>query len=344
MRKTRIIILAAAFTIAVAAVTVAFAASDHELQREAVTSGGGMSNSTSYTLHGALGQPASGSSENANQSLHASFVRPCVVQLPTPTASATPTPTATPTSRYHKSTYPYGDANMDGVVGLGDHADVKAMLLLTKDHNSAADIDMDGKIGLADHADVKAMLLLTKSPSDRYTASYDFNTSGAGTLDLAASKQVLSMPAVTWPADVGWTNFSAGDYNDVEAIDADDFSMAANVTAKNVVQCRFTVFEQICATNLTHIEVNVTASSQSMSEALQYWAWNFNSVQWDQVDDSMPMSNGEDSYYRVTDWGPPNIDDYINGNGHMYLMVMLADNNRALNIDYIQVVFVGPEM
>jgi hypothetical protein len=233
---------------------------------------------------------------------------------------------------------------MDGVVGLADHGDIKAMLLLTKDHNSAADANMDGKVGLADHGDVKAMLLLTKSPSNRSTASYDFNTSGAGTLDRAAYKQVINMPTVTWPAHFGWTNFSAGDYDDVEAIDANDFSMAANATAKNSVQCRFTVFEQICAANLTHIEVNVTASSQNMGETLQYWAWNFNSVQWDQVDGSITMSNGEASYYRVTDWGPPNIDDYINGNGHIYLLVMLADNNRALNVNYIQVVFVGPEM
>jgi len=140
------------------------------------------------------------------------------------------------------------------------------------------------------------------------------------------------------------TDFSAGDYDDVEAIDANDFSMAANASANNSVQCRFTVFEQICAANLTHIEVNVTASSQNMSETLQYWAWDFNAIQWDQVDGSVTMSNGEDSYYSVTDWGPPNIDDYINnGNGYMYLMVMLADNNRSLKIDYINVAFVGPE-
>ena len=209
---------------------------------------------------------------------------------------------------------------------------------------SASDANMDGKTDVLDTVRVFNIVSGLQTAQPRYVASYDFNTSGAGTLDRAAYKQVKNMPTITWPADSGWTNFSAGDYNDVEAIDANDFSMAANATGKNSVQSRFTVFEQICAANLTHIEVNVTASSQNMSETLQYWAWNFNSVQWDQVGGSMTMSNGETSYYRVTDWGPPNIDDYMDGTGYMYLMVMLADNNRSLSIDYIQVVFVGPEM
>jgi len=46
----------------------------------------------------------------------------------------------------------------------------------------------------------------------------------------------------------------------------------------------------------------------------------------------------------VTGWGPPNIADYIDDSGHMYLMVILMDMNRALNIDYVQVTFVRPEM
>ena len=54
-----------------------------------------------------------------------------------------------------------------------------------------------------------------------------------------------------WPGDTGWTNFTAGDYDDVRAIDDDDFYMAANATADNAVQCRFTIFEKMCAEGLT---------------------------------------------------------------------------------------------
>jgi hypothetical protein len=229
-------------------------------------------------------------------------------------------------------------------VDIGDHAEIKAMIVGIKPKSSYGDASMDGTVDISDHAEVKVIIVGVKTAHDRWVADYDYNTGGAGSVDLAAYKQVASMPTVRWVSDSGWANFSAGDYDDVEAIDANDFSMAANATAKNAVQSRFTVFEQICVTNLTHIEVNVTASSQNMGETLQYWAWNFSAVQWDQVDGSITMSNGEASYYRVTNWGPPNIDDYIDGNGHMYLIVILADNNRALSIDYIQVVFVGPEM
>ena len=244
-----------------------------------------------------------------------------------------------------QSPYDYGDATTDGVVDISDHAEVLAIMQEAKPQLSAADATMDCVVDISDHADVLAVMQEAKTAHARWVADYDYNTGGAGSADLAAYKQVKNMPSVTWPADSGWTNFTAGDYSDVEAIDADDLSMAANASGKNVVQSRFTVFEHICAANLTHIEVNVTASSQNTSETLQYWAWDFNAIQWDQVDGSITMSNGEDSYYSVTDWGPPNIDDYINnGNGYMYLMVMLADNNRALSIDYIQVVFVGPEM
>ena len=236
---------------------------------------------------------------------------------------------------------------MDTTVDVLDTVRVFNIVSGLQPPSSASDANMDGKTDVLDTVRVFNIVSGLQTAQPRYTASYDFNTSGAGALDrdVAAYKQVKNMPSVTWPADSGWTNFTAGDYSDVEAIDADDLSMAANASGKNVVQSRFTVFEHICAANLTHIEVNVTASSQNTSETLQYWAWDFSSAQWDQVDGSVTMSNGEASYYRVTDWGPPNIDDYINnGNGYMYLMVMLADNNRALSIDYIQVVFVGPEM
>ena len=216
-------------------------------------------------------------------------------------------------------------------------------MLETEPKSSSSDATTDGDTDVSDYAEVWAVILDVKTPSDRYVASYDFNSGGAGTLDLAAHKQVKNMPAVAWPADSGWTNFSSGDYDDVGAIDTDDFSMAANASGYNAVQCRFTVFEHICAPELTHIEVSVTASSQDMSETLEYWAWDFVSSRWDQVDGSITMSNGEASYYRVTDWGPPNIADYMDASGHMYLMVMLTDKDRALNIDYIQVTFVGPE-
>jgi len=245
---------------------------------------------------------------------------------------------------YHKSPYPYGDANRDEAVDIDDFIYIRAMMLETIPKLSSSDATMDGDTDVSDYAEVWAMILGVKTPVDRYVAGYDFNTADVGTLDLAAYKQVKNMPSVAWPADSGWVNFSSGDYADVEAIDANDFSMAANASGYNAVQCRFTVSEHICAPELTHIEINVTASSQDRSETLQFHAWDFTSAQWNQVDGSITMSNGENSYYRVTDWGPPNIGGYMDEVGHMYLMVILMNKNRALNIDYIQMTLVGPEV
>jgi len=233
---------------------------------------------------------------------------------------------------------------MDGVTDILDAIRILNIVANLQSPVSASDANADGSTDILDAIRVLNIVANLQTAQPRYIAGHDFNTSGAGTLDLAASKQVKDMPTLVWPADSGWANFSSGDYDDVEAIDADDFSMAANASGYNAVQCRFTVFEHDCAPDLTHIEVNVTASSQDMSETLQYWAWDFNSVRWDQVDGSIRMSGGKASYCRVTNWGPPNIADYIDDSGHMYLMVILMNKNRALNIDYIQVTLVGPEV
>jgi len=279
-----------------------------------------------------------------NRALNIDYIQVTFVGPEVWCGQPTPTPTPTATSRYSKSPYPFGDATMDGTVDISDYAEVEAIILETKPKSSSSDATMDGDTDISDCAEIWAMVQGVKTPSDRYVASYDFNTGGAGTIDLAAYKQTANVPSVVWPADSGWTDFTAGDYTNVEAIDASYFSMSASASSYNTVQCRFTVFEHICAPSLTHIEINVTASSQYMSDTLQYWAWDFSSGQWDQVGGSITMSSGVSSYYMVTDWGPPNVDNYMDDNGHMYLMVILMDKNRALNIDYIQVTFVGPEV
>ena len=143
---------------------------------------------------------------------------------------------------------------------VADYARVKGIILGTQIKASFSDATMDGNTDVADYARIKGVILGTQTPHDMYRAEYDYNTAGAGTVDRAASKQVTNMPTVIWPSDIGWTNFTTGDYDDVQAIDANQFSMLANATANNSVQCRFTVFEYICAEDLTHIEVNVTAS------------------------------------------------------------------------------------
>jgi hypothetical protein len=146
----------------------------------------------------------------------------------------------------------YGDANMDGGIDLLDIGLMRAMILGTAVKNSAADANGDGDVDLLDIGMTRAIVLGTSTASDRYVADYDYST-GAGTSRVAQYKQVLNMPANTFANESGWTAFGGGDYTDVDTIDANDFNMAANATAKNAVQCRITVDEDTCAINLTHI-------------------------------------------------------------------------------------------
>ena len=241
-----------------------------------------------------------------------------------------------------QSPYDYGDANMDGTIDLLDLGQIRSIVLLIQDENSAADANMDGRIDLLDLGQARAIILLTQSAADRYVADYDFS-SGAGTRHVAQHKQVLVMPANTFTNESGWTAFGGGDYTDVDTIDANDFSMAANATAKNAVQCRFDVDEtDFCALNLTHIEINITASSDDLSETLEYWVWNFNTQAWDQLRQDITMANGGNSYYLVSDWGPPNIANYVDASGDLYILLIGNNNNRSFNVDYILMTLVNP--
>ena len=243
-----------------------------------------------------------------------------------------------------QSDYPYGDANRNTDVDISDYARIKGIILQALPKDSAADANMDGDVDISDYGRVKGIILQAVTTHDRYIAVYDFDTAGAGSDDLAASKQVAALPAGRWVSagETGWFNFTAPDYTAVEAIDASDFNMAANATGYNAIQCRFDVDETGNTSALTHLELNVTASSQNMSETLRYYAWNFSSGQWAQVGTDITMGDGEGSYYRVSDWGPPLVGDYIDASGYVFVMVIVPVHNRALDIDYIRLVLVEP--
>ena len=267
-----------------------------------------------------------------------------VVQVPTATATATasttPTPTVTPTATATPTDTPtglYGDATGGGEVDVADYAEVKAVILSAGSCNPGADATMDGCIDVSDYAQVKSLVLGAAIPNGMYVSGYDFST-GSGTAHVAAYKQVATMPADIFPNEAGWQPFNGGYYSDVEAIDADDFSMSANATGYNAVQCRFTVDGGINLSTVTDLGVTLAGSSENTSETLQFWAWNFDTSSWQQVDGDIPMSIGEDTYtkHTVCDcWGRV-YESYINGSGYMYILFLLDTPNRDLNVDYVR--------
>ena len=85
--------------------------------------------------------------------------------------------------------YPYGDANMDGVVNV------------------------------ADTVRVSNIVVGGQEAQTRYVNVSDFAQGGAGGVNLAAYKQAAVLPAGKWTGgDPYWTNFSdPGDYDDTAA-------------------------------------------------------------------------------------------------------------------------------
>ena len=241
-----------------------------------------------------------------------------------------------------QSPHPYGDANRDGVVDINDFIDIRAIMLEEKPKLSCSDATLDGDTDVSDYAEVWAMVLEVKTSRDRYSASYDFNTGGTGFLDLGVYKQVGSVPVVRWMDDSDWTAFTSGDYSDVAAVDASDFSMTAEVGLTNALQFRFDVDEKANASALTHLELNATASSAGSTRTLEYYAWNYGLSQWDQIDKDIAMGAAEASCHRASDWGPPSIDSYIDASGYVYIMVILNVPNEDLNIDYVQLLLSDP--
>ena len=223
---------------------------------------------------------------------------------------------------------------------INDYAEVKAVMLGYTDCNPGADATRDGCVDISDYAEIRAIMLGIKSAAARYVAAYDFNTPGAGTSHLAAYKQVKNMPTVRWVSDIGWTNFSGGDYSDVEAIDASDFSMLANDSGYNAVQCRFTVDGGINLSTVTDVGIDFTGTSG----ALEVWAWNFDAGSWSKVcaDISVPSGEGNGSGHTACDcWGKV-LDSYVDGSGHLYVLFIHDDMNDALDVDYVRVELTYP--
>jgi beta propeller repeat protein len=282
---------------------------------------------------------------NGNYDIYGATLH-CQASSPTPTPTATPTATMTATATATAtSTALYGDATGEGDVDVADYARLKGVMLLSASCNPGADANMDGCIDIADYARLKALILAVLEAHGMYVSGYDFS-SGAGTAHLARYKQVTTMPTDIFPNDTGWSSFTTTNYTEVEALDALNFSMPGSAAKYNAVQCRFTVSGGINLSTVTDLSVTLVGFSENTSETLQFWAWNFDTSNWQQVVGDIAMSNGECSYtqHTVCDcWGKV-YDSYVNGSGLMYLMIILADSNRSLSIDYIQVVFVGPEM
>jgi hypothetical protein len=165
---------------------------------------------------------------------------------------------------------------------------------------------------------------------------------------VAAYKQVAGMPTVRWVSDpTGWTNFSPGDYSDVEAWDDSDLNMGANATGYNAVQCRFTVDGGINPFAVTNLGVTLVGSSDIVGAPLQFWAWNFDIGSWRQVESSVPMNGSSESTYSVNStcdcWGKT-LDSYVDGSWHMYILFLLNTLDSDLNVDYVkaELAYPGP--
>ena len=261
---------------------------------------------------------------------------PTPTPTPSPTPTASPSPTATPTDILVGI---YGDATGEGEVDISDYALVRAVMVNVGGCDPRADANMDGCIDIADYALIRAIMVSIAAPHDMFAAGHDFST-GAGTAHAAAYKQVATMPLDIFPNETGWQPFNGSDYTDVEAIDASDFSMVANASGYNAVQCRFTVGGGIDLSTVTDLGINFTGTS----DVLEAWAWNFSAGVWSQVcaDISVPAGEGSKGEHTACDcWGGV-YESYVNGSGQMYILFIHDAVNNDLDVDYVRVELTYP--
>ena len=228
----------------------------------------------------------------------------------------------------------FGDANADGDITLLDLGETRAIVLANIACIPGADATKDGCVDLLDLAQTRAIVLGTQSADDMHDDGHDFS-SGAGTTHVAYYKQVAGMPSDIFPNQSGWQVFSGDDYSDIEAVDGANFSMAANATAYNAIQCRFTVNGSINTSAITDLSVTFNGTS----DVLEVWAWSFNANSWSQVSADVTASGAAHTVAGC--WGRV-LDNYIDGSSHMYVLFIHDALNKDMDADYVKVELIYP--
>jgi hypothetical protein len=218
---------------------------------------------------------------------------------------------------------------MNGDIDLLDLARTRAIVLGNIACIPGADSTMDGCVDLLDLGQTRAIVLGTQSADDMHQDEHDFS-SGAGTTHVVRYKQVAGMPTDIFPNQSGWQAFADGDYTDIEAVDGANFSMAANATRYNAMQCRFTVNGSVNTSAITDLGVTFNGTS----DTLEVWAWDFNAGSWSRVSADVTASGAAHTVAGC--WGRV-LGDYIDVSSHMYVLYIHAAVNRDLDADYVSV-------
>jgi hypothetical protein len=230
----------------------------------------------------------------------------------------------------------YGDASDDGYLDSFDLAVERNIILEKSVWIPWGDCSGDGDVDAADLACIRNVILAKDIVKRGYEVAYDFNTTGAGTDDLALWKNVPSRPADIFISESGWTNFSSGDYDDVKAVDADSFTVGGQPGNKSAVECRFKVDETGSLRNyVTALEVEVRGNA-SANATMQYWAWNFSSGTWALLNNDVHVLTIENTWERWSKNWRQVFANYIDDQGHVYILVIVDTANIDLTIDYIK--------
>ena len=131
----------------------------------------------------------------------------------------------------------------------------------------------------------------------------------------------------------GWIAGDAADYMNIALTDGNVWTIAGSEGNYSMLQCMFS--PDVGPNNITSIGVTLNGSAETNGDVLQLWAWNFDSGSWTQVGSDFSMTTDIESYTAWANWGKVYA-DYIDDDGHMYILANLATANAGLNIDYVK--------
>ncbi|MFA5367750.1 MAG: hypothetical protein WC333_07730, partial [Dehalococcoidia bacterium] len=233
----------------------------------------------------------------------------------------------------------YGDANRDGLLSLADYSAVQLMRFGKRPFNPGGDANCDGLLSLSDYSAVQLMRFGKRPIVDKYEVSYDF-LSGADSNKWAKSKTIASAPpADNFDNESGWTNATAGNYDDIALTDDNVWTITGASGLYSALQCKFTVVNN--PADITSIGVTLTGSSSIDASTLRFYAWNFDTESWTQIGSDFSITTSIASYSSWTAWGKVYA-DYIDGSQYMYILAVLNTANANLNVDYIKLTVAHP--
>jgi len=210
---------------------------------------------------------------------------------------------------------------------------------------AGADANADGYIDTFDLVIVQNIILEKTSAKVMDLCQYDFST-GAGPNWRAEWNNITAPPPTlgdTFDTDpTGWVEATSGQYTDISAAEGTMWNISGSSGNYTALQCKFTVAEETDAGSVSSIGITFSGSSQSGGDLLQFWAWNFTSGTWENVDSDISLQgSGNPGYTTWTMWGKVYA-DYIDASNYMYILYNHNTASKYLNVDYVKLELASP--